>query len=41
MSLEEALRTGAKYIGTEQILLGLIRDNDNNALWLMTKAILR
>jgi ATP-dependent Clp protease ATP-binding subunit ClpA len=38
MSLEGALRTGAKYIGMEHILLGLISDNDNNAPGLMTKA---
>ena len=34
-SREEALRLGNDFIGTEHIVLGLIRDNDNTAIKLL------
>ncbi len=37
MSREEALRLGHDYIGTEHLILGMIRDGDNLALTLLRK----
>ncbi len=34
-SREEALRLGNDFIGTEHIVLGLIRDGDNTAIKLL------
>jgi ATP-dependent Clp protease ATP-binding subunit ClpC len=36
-SREEALRLGHDYIGTEHLILGMIRDNDNLAVTLLRK----
>ena len=37
MSREEALRLGHDYIGTEHLLLGMIREGDGIALALLKK----